>query len=945
MTASGERTEAAARQAVSNAGLSDAEEALYDAYLDATLARTAPLPAAFLRPHEPVSDVLRQRVRMLHRSGTTSLDRLGPYRILRRLGEGGMGSVLLAEQEDVGRLVALKLLRPEFQDSATLAARFEREAQVVAALRHPHVVTLHGTGEAPTASGQTVRFLAMEYVPGLGLDEAVADAKGRGEPLGVARVVRWGAQVAEALQAVHDVGVVHRDVKPSNVRIREDEDTAVLLDFGIASEEAAGALTRTGRFVGTASYAAPEQLRAGVVDGRADVYSLGLTLYEALSGVRPFDGDNELQVARSVAEDEAQPLRRLRRDVPRDVEVVIARSIEKDVDRRYGSARAFAADLRAVLAGAPVAARPAGPLRVAGRLARRHPLATAAVLVALLAGPVWFAASAHRRAASAADALAEARLEIGRYVEQCRDQLQREERFHELRESVTSRYMTDEEDRAYDVAERELPRRRRERDATYHRVLTLLRAAEIGDPGLVGVGEARAELYLARRRDAEARGDVDAVALFGRLAQEAAPGSRPVSSLSPDRPVVVVSDTPGAQARVFTYVRLSELVEGGEPRLAPVPFGGGGLLQPGAWCFRLLEAHGGLPAGALVLRVDGERPDADSFRRLGERLAAGAPVTVLADGSRRDLRLSPGVRARITTQPLEWSDGPDPLREPVDVTDDEVLVVVRAPGHEEARATLVARDAGRPLRLDLLPAGTTPAGFVHVRATEQREGGSDFWVAEREVTVAEWAEFLSDAETRAAVAAAADPVLVPRRTVAEGYRMHWVRNGDGSWRPPEDWPGDWPILGISYADAEAYCAWWTRRARDRGEPWRASLPNRIQWKAVAHGHFGRKFVFGNVFRPKWVCSCYSRERAMPEPVLSYPLDESVHGVFDLAGSMQEFVAHWFDEGRGLRQAAGGTWARTSPELFEVFGGIGVATDRPIDELGLRLVLSREPEPE
>ena len=239
-----------------------AEQELYDAYVEAVLSGDAPTPEQFLDGRDGASDVLRERLVAVHDAAggaapkrepnALPFERLGGYRVLRRLGEGGMGTVYLGEQEELGRLAALKVLRPELQGSATIAARFEREAQVVARLRHPNIVTAYGIGEE-----RGTRFLAMEYLDGEGLDEVIARSLSERSPLPIETCVRWAAQIAGALQAAHEVGIVHRDVKPSNVRITP-QGAAMLLDFGIAAEEGTAQLTRTGRMLGTTGYAAPE---------------------------------------------------------------------------------------------------------------------------------------------------------------------------------------------------------------------------------------------------------------------------------------------------------------------------------------------------------------------------------------------------------------------------------------------------------------------------------------------------------------------------------------------------------------------------------------------------------------------------------------------------------------------------------------------------------------
>mgnify|MGYP002623892051 FL=1 len=213
-----------------------ADETPYDAYLNACLQGDVRNPDSFFRDHPGADAEVRGRIETLFRmlrdgdggarpaSDGLPFERLGDFRLLQPLDAGGMGAVFLAEQESLGRVVALKLIRPELQASREAARRFEREAQAVARLRHPHIVTVHGAG---TEKG--VAYLAMELVQGRRLDDVLA----MGEPLTVPRVLRWVAKLARALDYAHGQGIVHRDVKPSNIRITP-EDEPLLLDFGVA---------------------------------------------------------------------------------------------------------------------------------------------------------------------------------------------------------------------------------------------------------------------------------------------------------------------------------------------------------------------------------------------------------------------------------------------------------------------------------------------------------------------------------------------------------------------------------------------------------------------------------------------------------------------------------------------------------------------------------------
>jgi hypothetical protein len=385
--------------------------------------------------------------------------RVGRYELAELLGTGAFGSVWRAWDAGLGREVAVKLPRSGRFTGPAEEERFLREARAAARLRHPGIVAVHDVGR-----DQGTLYLVSELVRGVSLAER------RGGRRSFRDAAELVAQVADALDYAHRQGVVHRDVKPSNILLEESGEpgrvTARVMDFGLALRDA-GEVTMTmdGQLLGTPAYMSPEQVRnPHAVDGRSDVYSLGVVLYQLLTGELPFSGMTRMLLAQVVA-DEPRPPRRLNDHIPRDLETVCLKAMAKEPRRRYPTAAALAADLRRWLAGGPVAARPPGRAERLWRWAwRNRELAAAAglgavvlaavtgapaaaVLVALAAAALLLALYQARAAAQSARAAEEARASqkktaaalqfaMGHYARARQERRQARRRFDRVRELI-----------------------------------------------------------------------------------------------------------------------------------------------------------------------------------------------------------------------------------------------------------------------------------------------------------------------------------------------------------------------------------------------------------------------------------------------------------------------------------------------------------------------------
>jgi serine/threonine protein kinase len=399
----------------------DALESLVGRVADEFLARKergeAPDPEEFAALHPDAADLIRRTLAALRlaadsqQSGAVGAvapelpEALGDYRIVREIGRGGMGVVYEAEQLSLRRRVALKVLPFAAVMDPRHFQRFKNEATAAAALDHPNVVKVYAVG-----CERGVHFIAMQFIDGRSLAELIRERRGeqvapvRETPAQgtngaratgprtptddafARRVAGWGAAAAEGLEHAHSLGVVHRDIKPGNLLI-DSHGALHVADFGLARVSSSeGGVTGTGDLLGTPRYMSPEQASArhNLVDHRSDIYSLGATLYELLTLEPAVPGTDPPEILRRLTDFNPVSPRSRERNVPRDLETVVLKCLDKDPARRYQSAGELAADLRRFLTGSPVRARRTGPGELARKWVRRNPALAAFVALAVL---------------------------------------------------------------------------------------------------------------------------------------------------------------------------------------------------------------------------------------------------------------------------------------------------------------------------------------------------------------------------------------------------------------------------------------------------------------------------------------------------------------------------------------------------------------------------------
>jgi eukaryotic-like serine/threonine-protein kinase len=267
----------------------------------------------------------------------------GRYRILRKLGSGGMANVYLAEDEELGRRVAIKILNDRYANDELFIERFRREAKSAAALSHPNIVSIYDRGQA-----EGTYYIAMEVIEGRSLKELILT---RG-PLPIGQAIAYTLEILDALRFAHRHGIIHRDVKPHNILIGGER--LKVTDFGIA-RAGASQMTEAGSIMGTAQYLSPEQARGAPVTASSDLYSVAIVLYEMLTGKVPFSGDSAIEIAMKHLNELPKPPSKIRPEIPEELDQVVLRALAKAPEDRYQTAEEFAEDLHRVEAGLPLA--------------------------------------------------------------------------------------------------------------------------------------------------------------------------------------------------------------------------------------------------------------------------------------------------------------------------------------------------------------------------------------------------------------------------------------------------------------------------------------------------------------------------------------------------------------------------------------------------------------
>lgn len=754
-------------------------------------------------------------------------DALDRYELGEQLGKGGMGVVVRARDKVLHRSVALKLLKDA--DDANVQ-RFVREALAQARVEHANVCKIYEIGNL---GGKP--FIAMQLIQGASLGKLAPS-------LALEQKANLIALVADGIHAAHKTGLIHRDVKPSNILVEQDDAGALkpyVTDFGIAHEAAAPGLTVTGQILGTPQYMSPEQARGQTrdLDRRTDVYGLGATLYELLTGEPPFAGDNAASIILKVLTEEPVEPRKKNPGLPVDLETITMRCLAKLPQHRYDSARALAEDLRRWLDGVPILARPIGPLERATRLFRKHLAASIATGAGALAVVATLVAT---RISHAHDREQRVGAQVGRADEALAVASATAAEIEAKRKDALAKFGRDESD-AGNAAWRDVRLLVPKLDAAYASATQELESALAVDESRKDVRERLGDALFARALLAESTDQLalrdDVIARLARCCDER--GERMRRWRAPGRFDVAVRPL-GASVAIARLERNADgaLVEAPERSLGVTPVREL-TLEQGDYVLTF-RAPGRVDVRYPLLVGRGDSLALD-FELPAER-AVPAGFVYVPPG--RFLFGARGETQRIL--------GETPLHE---ATTGDFLIARSSVTFGEWIAFLDAPDA-TPNERTITTEGDL-GGDIHLSLTRDREG----WLF--------------------SYRPAADAPLYAARV---GEKLHYRRR---TVHALQDWTR-FPVVAVSPADEEAYVAWLDRTGRVP----RARLCRDDEWERAARGADGRAYAGGQEeLRPTDANfdETYARVDWGPDEVGTYPSSRSPFGLDDMTGNASNFT--------------------------------------------------------
>lgn len=893
----------------------------------------------------------------------------------KELGRGGMGAVFSTVDQDVRRKVAMKVMLPGAAGSPAHIKRFLEEAQITGQLEHPNIVPVHEVG----IDEESKIYFTMKLVRGENLEAIIgkiADgdtAYARKFSLGV--LLQLFMKVCDAIAYAHSKGVLHRDLKPENIMVG-DFGEVLVMDWGLAKvmgredihapgsdsaiQDKASALhTMEGQVMGTPSYMSPEQAQGRIseLDERSDIFSLGGILYKILTYHAPYKGKNAREALEKARKRLLQPpdLRAPQNLIPAELTAICMKAMAREKADRYASAEDLKNDIQRYLDGRSVSAKRDSLLVMAKKWVIRNKIAAmgiAGAIIALIAGITGAALYEEQKKQETIQHLlarAEELHAAGDYEQAeetffsvlgldvantrakqgiaqvsgkalaMKNKRIAQERLKDITALAAGSADLDREIRALEEkvrtertrikghedyaakkplwdAERKLAAKQIEKLTNEGKVISKYTEILSLDSENRDARAALAKIYYDKFLAAEQNLNDGDMAYYRELVLAFDDGT--YRALLEKEGVLALTTVPAADT-----FHLFRFTEGPDRRLVPAPFSPSAYHSAAASQPRRgidlqfnLEASGFVPVAKLLERQD--------FNRL-----SSADEVSLPKGS--------------------------------------YLIIAQKQGYCETRIPFtIANGATTALRdIRLLKQDEVPSGFVYIPSGPYISGGDPrapyagerslaelpgFLISRHEVTVGDYLKFINDLEAR--IPGSSERYL-PRRSVESDF--YWQKIGN-AYR--SSFPLDWPVLGVSWDDASAYCKWLKSQT---GGQWDFRLPEDAEWEKAARGVDGRLFPWGNHFDFRFCCMVDSKQglRDGPDPVGSFAMDESVYGVQDMAGNVCEWVQTFFDEGKNIRISRGGAWSYGDENFARCAGRNGASPSMVAPFRGFRIALS------
>jgi len=890
--------------------------------------------------------------------------KIGPFRLIEKLGAGGMGSVYLVAREPQlpgqPEQLAIKLIHPALlvpPDGSLILDRFRAEYQSVRLLNERNistVVKVFELYEDPNMTGFT-----MEYLPD-SLDDLVKE-----QPTDQSTTIRMIKDIGIALLHAHKISLIHRDVNPNNIRVRDQEDLEfVLTDFGIVKDLRHKTMTRTGTSIGTPHFMSPEQASADVFDQKTDIYALGATAFYCLTngeivpfGVNP-NSHEYLTALRDLQRPKTKTINQIRREkglapIDKKLEAIIDKCIEKDQSKRYQTVRNLLNDIQAFEDKRTVSAFEPLYKRLAKKITssvkeklRQHPrsFAAAGILAATLAAGIII----HKSYSTSQDISrllrqAKQNIELQNYDEASalytrvlgidKKNKQAQQGIQESRELKLSEIISKAENeisnytsvkrqvaelkekikqdkeliKGFESWEQKLPywQRVKQREqktielgSLASRILELLGVASSIDSSDSRINNLYADFYFEKWKEAIDQENIQDIEYFKSLVRKYDNAGRYKQYLAEKGIINISSSSLGAQIYLFRFKEHGEIVQNGKVFLVPVPFS---------------------PQQGFL--------SSEEYQRINNQ---NSPYSILTS----DFNL-------IGTTPLN-----------LELPNGSYLLVIKKQGFADAFQPVLLdsfdRNVANSGTVNMYTEENVLPGFVYVPGGEflsgkQRASVDDFCIGRFEVTVEDYMRFLNDPEIIERVGEEGNLRYVPRRVKNLGGYFEKSNNEFIT-----NWENKWPIISISWNDANDYCKWLTRQYSSRGIDITIRLPSALEWEKAARGVDGRAYPWGNNFDWSFTngYNTFNHKRTTPDNIGLVVFDQSVYGARDMSGSIMEWLGQegeFFDAQRRFRIITGGSFANNNPANFLINNTGGLEPNEVSPVLGFRVCYSLERE--